>query len=919
MNGEILEPYYNYWGKAAGSSGEDPLQYHLLVYHCLDVAAVGRTLLMKDQHLCEKIISSSLQPQNEFEKDRALDIVAHLLALHDIGKFSGRFQNRRPDIMERLQGRTCENEYTVYHDDMGRLLFEEDLWKRAWAENWFGLNLSDDQFDWRDALRPWVFAVTGHHGKPPEKPKNNLTLSMLFDLRDRNSAIAFAEASAGLFLKRPSSHVMLEFSEETHTEFHRTSWLLAGLAVLSDWLGSDSRHFPFCTEPMPLEKYWNKYALPHAEDAVRDAGILPARVSEKTGMQALFPNMSPTPLQSHVSKCELGSHSPRMFIIEEATGSGKTEAALVLAQRFIAEGNGEGIFFGLPTMATADAMYGRMEPAYLNLFMKEDHPSLVLAHSSRDLSKKFRNSVIPTSDAFIEPDRDGEMSASAQCAAWLSDNRKKSLLAQIGVGTIDQALMGVFPLRHQSLRLLGLSRNILVVDEVHAYDPYVHKVLETLLEFHAAQGGSAILLSATLPQKQRQELVAGFCKGLGIYAGAATVQKSDYPLVTCVSRESLSEIPIDRCEQTHRTIIVECVNDPSFVKSILSDVIKEGRCACWVRNTVDVAIETYRELSHLYGQDHVMLFHARFAMGDRLLGIEHTVLDKFDKNSTLEKRRGQILVATQVVEQSLDLDFDLMITDLAPMDLIIQRAGRLHRHNDPIKRGNRGTPRLIVLTPSLDGIPTAEWYSALFPKGAYVYPHHGQLWLTARLLADRKRITMPDDARLLIEGVFSDDVQGKIPETLTQAEIQSDGTDWGKRAQANLNELKLDEGYRSTPMQWMDDARTPTRLGEPRVTVLLLKWDGVVLSFWSSPSEFAREMSQVSISEHKISKESEYGGTLGTALEKFKQALPDKGRWQVLVPLTQNSGEWSGSALNAKGSRVTVRYDPRTGLVVNES
>jgi CRISPR-associated endonuclease/helicase Cas3 len=914
MNGEILEPYYKYWGKAAGRSGEDPLQYHLLVYHCLDVAAVGRTLLMKDHFLCEKIISPTLQPRDDAEKSRALDIISHLLALHDIGKFSGRFQNLRPDIMERLQERTCKNEYTVYHDDMGRLLFEEDLWKRAWSENWFDLNLSDDQFDWRDALRPWVFAVTGHHGKPPEKPKNNLMLSMLFDLRDRNSAIAFAEASAGLFLKRPSSHLMLEFSEETHTEFHRTSWLLAGLAVLSDWLGSDSRHFPFCTEPMPLEKYWNEYALPLAEKAIRDAGILPARVSEKTGMQALFPKMPPTPLQSHVSACELKPGSPRMFIIEEATGSGKTEAALVLAQRLIAEGNGEGIFFGLPTMATADAMYGRMELAYLNLFMSADHPSLVLAHSSRNLSDKFRNSVIPTSDAFIEPDRKGEMSASAQCAAWLSDNRKKSLLAQIGVGTIDQALMGVLPLRHQSLRLLGLSRNILVVDEVHAYDPYVHKVLETLLEFHAAQGGSAILLSATLPQKQRQELVAGFCKGLGKDVGADTIQKSEYPLVTCASREPLSEVPIERCEQTHRTIAVECVHDPSVVKAILSDVIKEGRCACWVRNTVDDAIETYRELSSRFGQDHVRLFHARFAMGDRL-EIEHTVLEMFGKDSTPEIRRGKILVATQVVEQSLDLDFDLMITDLAPMDLIIQRAGRLHRH----KREGRGTPRIIMLTPSLAGTPTAEWYSVAFPKGAYVYSHHGQLWLTARLLADRKKITMPDDARPLIEGVFGEDAQGKIPESLMQAELQSEGKDMGGRAQANLNELKLDEGYRSTPMQWMDDARTPTRLGEPRVTVLLLKWDGFCLSFWSSHPEFAREMSQVSISEHKISKESEYGGTLGTALEKFKQALPDKGRWQVLVPLTKNNGEWSGSALNAKGKRVTVGYDPRTGLVVNKS
>ena len=103
------------------------------------------------------------------EKDRALDIVAHLLALHDIGKFSGRFQNLRPDIMERLQGRTCENEYTVYHDDMGRLLFEEDLWKRAWAENWFGLNLSDDQFDWRDRIAPLGFCSNRPSWETPGK------------------------------------------------------------------------------------------------------------------------------------------------------------------------------------------------------------------------------------------------------------------------------------------------------------------------------------------------------------------------------------------------------------------------------------------------------------------------------------------------------------------------------------------------------------------------------------------------------------------------------------------------------------------------------------------------------------------------------------------------------------------------------
>ena len=396
MNGEILEQYYNYWGKAAGSSEEDPLQYHLLVYHCLDVAAVGRTLLMKDHFLCEKIISPTFRPNDDAEKNRALDIISHLLALHDIGKFSGRFQNLRPDIMERLLGRTCKNEYTVYHDDMGRLLFEEDLWKQAWAENWFGLNLTtDDTFGWKDALRPWIYAITGHHGKPPEKPKNNLTLSMLFDSRDRNSAIVFAEASAGLFLKRPFSHVMLEFSEKTRTEFHRTSWLLAGFAVLSDWIGSDSRHFPLCTDPMPLEKYWNTYALPHAEDAVRDAGILPARVSVRTGCRHCSRICPRRPFNPMFLNVNSDPTVPVCLSLRKRPGSGKTEAALLLAQRLISEGNGEGIFFGLPTMATADAMYGRMEQAYQNLFVSEDHPSLVLAHSSRNLSKNFRKFCYP--------------------------------------------------------------------------------------------------------------------------------------------------------------------------------------------------------------------------------------------------------------------------------------------------------------------------------------------------------------------------------------------------------------------------------------------------------------------------------------------------------------------------------------------
>jgi len=666
---------------------------------------------------------------------------------------------------------------------------------------------------------------------------------------------------------------------------------------------------------MPLEKYWNEYAVPLAEEAVRTFGILPGIASTETGIHALFPKIDiPTPLQSFAESCDIPA-TPQLFIVEEATGSGKTETALVLAHRLMEQGEGEGIYFGLPTMATANAMYDRMGKAYGRMFTPDSHPSLVLAHSGSKLSEKFQQSIGFSSKTDIEQEHPNENNSSAQCRAWLSDNRKKALLAQVGVGTIDQALISVLPLHHQSLRLLGLSRNILIVDEVHAYDPYVQRVLETLLEFHAALGGSAILLSATLPQAQRQALISAYSSGLGI--DCSKVRQSHYPMVTHVTPQTKepAEYLIQRCEMTHRTIEVECTNDPGVVMKYLSKVFEGRGCSCLVKNTVDDAIETYQTLSKLFGYENVLLFHARFTMGDRI-EKENEVLKLFGKDSTPEIRKGKILVATQVVEQSLDLDFDFMVTDLAPMDLIIQRSGRLHRHNDSAKRGNRGVPRLVVMSPPVSEKPAYEWYSTLFPKGAYVYPNHGQLWLTARLLAKRKKITMPDDARLLIEGTFGEFAQQEIPETLIHHEIKADGKNIADQATAQLNVLHLSNGYKDTTNQWQDDARTPTRLGEARVTVLLLKWEHPILKFFSSEPTFSEELSQVNISETKISKEFTYTGDLAAELEKFKMTLADKGRWRILVPLEQKNDTWQGRALDKNGKVVSVLYDSKLGVQI---
>jgi CRISPR-associated endonuclease/helicase Cas3 len=910
------ENYFHYWGKAAPlTDNTNERSYHLLAYHCLDVAAVGQQLLLHDPNLLRKFFPSDVFKDEPDREQWCVGIITFLLALHDIGKFSDRFQNLIPELLKELKGYSYYPPYTVHHTDMGRLLFEKEIWQKIWESDWFHLDPNDDRSDWKYVWNPWFFAVTGHHGIPPEKPEP--PISMLFEDENRQSAILFSEVCAEIFLKTKFLYPLV-FSEKYLSEFSRSSWLLAGLAVMSDWIGSNNDHFTYNSTPMPLETYWKEYAIPQAEKAIRAFGILPGKVSPETGMHALFPDFpKPTPLQSFAELCEI-PFTPQLFIIEEATGSGKTETALVLAHRLMARGLAEGIYFGLPTMATANAMYDRMGKAYGHLFSRDSHPSLVLAHSGSKLSEKFRQSIGYSERSVSELEHPDEWSASAQCTAWLSDSRKKALLAQVGVGTIDQALIAVLPLHHQSLRLLGLSRNILIVDEVHAYDSYVQRVLETLLEFHAALGGSAILLSATLPQAQRQALISAYSSGLGI--DCSEVRQSHYPMVTHVTPQTKepAEYPIQRCEMTHRTIEIECTDDPSVIMKHLSKAIEEGGCACWVKNTVDDAIETYQTLSKLFGDEKVLLFHARFTMGDRIKK-EKEVLELFGKESTPAIRKGKILIATQVVEQSLDLDFDLMVTDLAPMDLIIQRSGRLHRHNDSAKRGNRGVPKLIVMSPPVSEKPVYEWYSTLFPKGAYVYPNHGQLWLTARLLAERKKITMPDDARLLIEGTFGESAQQDIPEMLIHHEIKADGKNMADQATAQLNVLHLSNGYKDTPNQWQNDARTPTRLGEARVTVLLLKWENSVMHFCSSAPTFSEEFSQVSMSDRKISKEFSYTGDLAAELEKFKMTLADKGRWRILVPLEQKNDKWQGKALDKNGKVVSILYDSKLGVLISKS
>jgi len=907
----LCKTFFNYWGKAQkGDSGA----YHLLPYHSLDVAAVGLQLLQQHTGLRKRI--AVLLGTDEVT---CIQLVAFFLACHDVGKFSEGFQNLRRDIFAQLRERPSDQQYRLRHDSLGHLLWQDYLRRDLLNHRWFSLGDRREARRWEAILDQWAYTVTGHHGKPPEIMGNH-SADDYFEQDDIRAAREFLEDAIQLFLAGvPES----ELSAGNLLEgIKRCSWLLAGISVLCDWIGSNDHYFPYESQGRNLTDYFHD-SREKALRGLRESGVLPVPVARYLGVKYLFENiLHPSPLQAYVDATEIPD-AQQLWILEDLTGSGKTEAAVILAHRIMSAGLADGLFFALPTMATANAMYDRIANAYRRMFSPDSKPNLILTHSARNLSDRFQESILSNPPNDPDQYQDGEEIAEAICAAWLADSSKKAFLADIGVGTVDQALVSVLPVKHQSLRLLGLARKVLIVDEVHAYDSYMHGLLRQLLHFHAALGGSSILLSATLPRSTREELVASF-SAAEAEENQVTLTEKSYPLVTRFAKSLVSESPLSERPDQRRNVRVLLLSDGKQVQKLALDCAKSGSCVCWIRNTVADALEAYDCLSQSgCPKEKLQLFHARFAMGDRIKR-EEQVLEAFGPKSGPEERAGKILIATQVVEQSLDLDFDVMITDLAPIDLIIQRAGRLRRHlrdhvGNVLTRGSaldgRGEAVLYVYSPDPADQPKSYWYSGTFEKAAHVYPDHGRLWLTARLLKSEKCLKLPDNARLLIEGVYGEE-SGPIPEGLWKSSSTAEGQRRAESSLARLNELNLEEGYVATLGQWIEDTETPTRLGEASVQVRLAKWDGETLKPWFEHSQHPWEMSQVRVRETLIKEEKKIlDKRLNETVISLKESMPDKGTWSILLPLTPlNHEAWTGSALNNKGEEVTLVYSPHLGL-----
>ncbi len=878
-----------FWAKTSDdATASGPLLFKSVSHHCADVAATALVLQrMNPARTRRDAEVTGLHPDDH-------TILSALCAgLHDLGKISKSFQIKVPELWPAAILGACPDRLpaTLSHWEATALLLNAD-----------GVRSALQPVAGADGLdRQVIAAIAGHHGRAPT--------SALVDAAGyaaaRHLEIGPACVAAAAALAGGLAAVMAPWLAPSPLRKPEDySFQLNGLITLSDWIGSDAAFFAFENPAMPLVQYW-PLALARAEAAVIAKGLAPARLVATPTLSGLSDAANTArPMQALATELALPAE-PQIVIVEDGTGSGKTEAALLLAARLMAAGLGEGVFLAMPTMATANAMHARLGAAQGGLF--EGDASLVLAHGksalARDLARREPRGAANDSDAAL------------WCDAWIADSRKTALFASAGAGTIDQGFLSVLPKKHLTLRQYALAGRILVIDEAHACDAYMGEELKVLIEMQARLGGSVIVLSATLTQRQRSDLVLAFARGRGVHVRrlaeiGRSLRSAAYPLLTRYGLSAgVEEHPVPAAPDLTRSVAIAALSSREAVVQAVLAAAARGAAVAIICNAVDQAIATFAAL--LAGgatPERTHLFHARFAMGDRL-AIERDVQAWFGRKSTPETRAGRILVATQVIEQSLDVDFDVMYTDLAPADLVVQRAGRLWRH----RRDDRPVPApvLTLLTPDPGALEKARWLETTLGPASFVYDMPGVLWRTARDLLGKGRLDTPQDLRPLIETAY-DAGTDDLPELLRKGHDDSVGEEYGLRAKAQRVTIRPAEGYAAVTTPSADE-EIGTRDGEPSITIRLARFAGeqlLPLAGLSDGASLGWALSELSVRVNWLARFVRKDGAdaaLAATIARLRRTWPEFEQGTPVIGIS-NDGTAAGD------THAGLEYHATTGL-----
>lgn len=796
------------WGKFdCQTDSFHPDSFHRLEHHCADVAAVFlelvRNTILRDRFA--RAIDSQLTSTLEAR-------LAVLAFLHDFGKLNSGFQFK---VRDRA---TLPKHAPPPSGHIAEALVCCETQKEICCD----LGLYDIFDAWGPGIEWLLRAALAHHGRPAEKRHESTAGPQCIW---KEFAGYDPRTTAAVLGRRSREWFPNAFGDGPPLpESPSLAHLFAGTVAIADQVGSMDEFFPF--EPGADPEYFDR-ACERAKRAVTVSGLLCAAAVSRTApfsFRTLFQHPAPRPLQAAVAEAPLNCP---LMVLESETGSGKTEAAVLRFAKLWQAGLVDGIYFAVPTRAAAKQLHQRVQEALARLFHADKGAATVLAvpgyicaggHSGKPIG----NYQVEWED---HPDED------QQLARWAAETPRRYLAARAAVGTVDQVLLAGLEVKWAHFRAAALARSLLVVDEAHASDTYMTELLCAVLQGHLAVGGYALLMSATLGSVARTKLC-----GTGTELGSLSVADAEavpYPSVTLI-RNGLART--DQVDESGRTKSVSMRTEPviydaSAIADLALQEARRGAKVLVIRNTVSSAQAVFEAaLQHggggltLQVAGAPALHHSRFAAEDR------SRLDAAVE-SALGKARGPggiVVIGTQTLEQSLDVDADHLISDLCPVDVLLQRIGRLHRHERASRPATHAQPECIVLTPP-DGLETglrgglAQHGLGSSLKGG-VYRNLLCLEATRRLVAEHKNWQIPAMNRLLVERATHPDALRQIAESL--------GGDWQDEEQDNFGRaaakrrLAQEHGFYRTKQRFDQDFKFQdhdgglrTRLGEdgPRV------------------------------------------------------------------------------------------------------
>ncbi len=799
------------WAKIDGAAAAP--RWHSLVGHSADVAAVFEALVDLPATR-SRLDGLAKRPLDTVDRER----LAALAFFHDLGKANWGFQAKALTADE-LKARGLTVPGRVGHTREVAGLFAETLYERTLAAlpfeqmaNWF----DGDETAFTNAF----LAVLSHHGNPISRSKfEEFVPNHGYLWRSRGSYDPCAELTRLTESARICFPQAFAGQSDPLPALQRFWHVIAGLLQLADWIGSHTDWFPFAdgNDENRLD-----FARERAGVALRAIGLAPpAAHRPRPKFGTLFRDgegrqFTPLPIQSTAGE----ANDAPITLIEAETGSGKTEAALWRFARLYAADKVDALYFALPTRVAATQMYGRVKAVAERLFGDNAPPVVLAIPGQARVDGVPLKHLLPTPEVQHTDEEDAPDSA----RLWSAERPKRFLAAPIAVGTIDQALLSTLQVKHAHLRHACLMRSLLVIDEVHASDSYMTALTDQLLANHLTAGGHALLMSATLGSSSRARLLAPGQR----QAPPALAEAEGLPYPMFWNGTKPVPQPSTSADKQVAMSLERHIGEPAAVGALAAEHCAAGAKVLVIRNTVALAQDTQVAIEQVMGATHPALFrcagvvslhHGRFTRTDRQL-LDQAVETAIGKN---QPQGARVVVGTQTLEQSLDIDADVLITDLCPVDVLLQRIGRLHRHRGRTRPEGYETPCAVVLAPAERALIACCGQFGLGPfktrEGrAGIYENLFAIEATWRLIEAFSEWRIPEMNRMLVE-------RATHPETIEalKTELASQDPRWeeiyqhllgsgfAQRAIADAHGIDMAQPF--AELAFPDEEAVLTRLG----------------------------------------------------------------------------------------------------------